>query len=270
MFTTKKRVLIAAHMGTHGSNVPGNTKTAFEIALWQGADIIELDVTKSADDELFVFHPTLEKIWLGMDIDIRTMNAVEIEKLYFVNADQRRTPHKISRLEAVLEFSRGRCIINIDKFFDNPKEIAAIVRQMGMQDQVIVKTPPEQHYFDTVAEVAPDIPYMPFVYEEDTCYEYLNTRKDIRYNGTEVVFKHDDSMLASDEYLETMHQMGKKVWINSIRFNNANPLAGSRFDDIALCDDPDKVWGWMAEKGYDMIQTDWVLPLFQYLRMRGY
>lgn len=73
---------------------------------------------------MFVFHPTLEKLWLGMDIDIRTMNAVEIEKLYFVNADQRRTSHKISRLEAVLEFLRGRCIINIDKFFDNPKEIA--------------------------------------------------------------------------------------------------------------------------------------------------
>lgn len=64
--------------------------------------------------------------------------------------------------------------------------------------------------------------------------------------------------------------MSIKVWINSIRFNDANPLAGSRYDDVALCDDPDKVWGWMAKKGYDIIQTDWTLPLFQDLRMRGY
>lgn len=42
--------------------------------------------------------------------------------------------------------------------------------------------------------------------------------------------------------------MSIKVWINSIRFNDANPLAGSRHDDVALCDDPDKVWGWMAKK----------------------
>lgn len=49
-----------------------------------------------------------------------------------------------------------------------------------------------------------------------------------------------------------------------------NTLAGSRFDDLALWDDPDKVWGWMAQKGYDIIQTDWTLALFQYLRPRGY
>ena len=156
------------------------------------------------------------------------------------------------------------------KFFDNPKLIADLVRKMNMQDQVIVKTPPEQHYFDCVAEVANDLPYMTIVREEDTCYQYLSERRDIRYTGAEVVFKHDDSMLASVEYIEAMHKLGKKVWINSIRFNDGNPLAGSRFDDLALCDDPDYVWGWMAEMGYDMIQTDWTLQLFQYLRMHGY
>ena len=87
--------------------------------------------------------------------------------------------------------------------------------------------------------------------EEDTCYEYLNARKDIRYAGVEVIYKHDDSMLTSDVYLETMHKIGKKVWINSIRFNDGNPLAGSRFDDLALYDDPDKIWaGWRKK---DMI-----------------
>lgn len=161
-------------------------------------------------------------------------------------------------------------MINIDKFFDAPQLIARLVHKMGMEDQVIVKTPPEQRYFDCVADVASDLPYMPFVYEEDTCYEYLTGRRDMRYMGAETVFVRDDSLLASDAYIEAMHKLGKKLWINSIRFNDANPLAGSRFDDVALCDDPDKVWGWMAEKGYDIIQTDWTLPLFQYLRLRGY
>ena len=270
MQVPRKRIMIAAHMGVHGSNIPGNTNAAFEIALRQGADIIELDVTKSADDVLFVFHPRFEKVRLGQDIDIRTMPAAEIEQLHFVNVDRRVTSHRVTRLDDALDFLRGRCIVNIDKFYDNPKEIANLVRKMNMQDQVIIKTPPEQKYFDCVAEVAGDLPYMPFVYEEDTCYEYLNARKDIRYAGVEVVYKHDDSMLTSDVYLETMHKIGKKVWINSIRFNDGNPLAGSRFDDLALYDDPDKIWGWMAEKGYDIIQTDWTLALFQYLRPRGY
>ena len=268
--TVKNKVLIAAHMGTHGGNIPGNTQAAFELALRQGADIIELDVTKSADDVLFVFHPQTESIRLGMDIDIRTLPAAEVEKLHFVNVDRKQTSHTVTRLEEMLNFLKGRCIINIDKFFDNPLEIGKLVRKLNMQDQVIIKTPPTQEFFDKVAEVAGDIPYMPFVYDEDTCYEYLNDRKDMRYSGAEVVYYEDSSMLASDAYIEKMHDIGKQVWVNSIRYSDARPLAGSRFDDVALCDDPDKVWGWMAEKGYDIIQTDWVLPLALYLRAKGY
>lgn len=158
---------------------------------------------------------------------------------------------------------KDRCIINIDKFYDNPREIADLVRKMGMEDRVIVKTPPKQQYFDCMAEVASDLPYMPFVYEEDICYKYLNKRKDIRYSGAEVVYKSDDSMLASDDaYIETMHKIGKKVWINSIRFNDANPLAGSRYDDVALCDDPDKVWGWMAKKAMTSFKPIGHYPYF--------
>ena len=29
--------------------------------------------------------------------------------------------------------------------------------------------------------------------------------------------------------------------------------------------DPDNGWGWIADKGFDIIQTDWSLPLRQYL-----
>ena len=183
MTASRKKVQIAAHMGVHGSNIPGNTLAAFEIALRQGADIIELDVTKSADDVLFVFHPGFEKVRLERDTDIRTLPAAEIEQLHFVNVDRRVTAHRITRLADALDFLRNRCVVNIDKFCDNPKEIAALVRSMGMQDQVIVKTPPEQQYFDCVAQVAHDLPYMPFVYELDTCFEALARRKDLRYIG---------------------------------------------------------------------------------------
>ena len=43
--------------GVCGGNIPGNTLEAFEAALAQGAGVIELDVSQSADGELFVFHP---------------------------------------------------------------------------------------------------------------------------------------------------------------------------------------------------------------------
>lgn len=266
----QKRILVAAHMGQWGGNIPGNTAASFDLALRQGADIVELDVTRSADGELFVFHPQTERRRLGLDIDIRTMPAREVEKLRFLNVYGSATEHRVTRLGDILALLRGRCIINIDKFFDNPAEIARLVRGMGMQDQVIVKTPATAEFFDRVAESAPDLPYMPFAYDEDTASRYLDTRRDLRFIGVEAVFYRDSSMLASDEYIEMMHGMGKKVWINSIRYSDRRPLAGSRCDDGAVTGDPDAVWGWMARKGYDMIQTDWVDLLCRYLRDKGY
>lgn len=55
------RPLLAAHRGVAGGNIPCNTLVAYEIALRQGADIVELDVARSADGVLFVFHPGMER-----------------------------------------------------------------------------------------------------------------------------------------------------------------------------------------------------------------
>ena len=265
----KKRIRISAHMGEFGGNIPGNTFASAEIALRHGADILELDVTKSADDQLFVFHPGMEKRMLGVDTDLRMLTAHEIEKLRFVNVFGTETSHALSRLEDMLMFLRGRCVVNIDKFEDNPAAIAAVVRRLGMQDQVLVKTKPTQRNFDMVAQVAYDLPYMPFVYEQDACYEQLSSRRDMRYCGCEAVFSTDDSPLAQEAYIHRMHELGKEVWVNAIRFSDHSPLAGSRSDDGALTGDPDAHWGWMADTGYDIIQTDWPLALDLYLSRRS-
>ena len=74
-------ILAAAHRGVSGANVPCNTKLAFNIAVAQGADIVELDVSKSRDGKLFVFHPGMEKAHLNIDCSLSEMTASEIEKM---------------------------------------------------------------------------------------------------------------------------------------------------------------------------------------------
>ncbi len=263
-------MLVAAHMGVIGGNIPGNTLASAEIALRQGADILEIDATVSADGELFTFHPGTEKIKLGIDCDLRLMAAKDIEKLPLLNLHGTPTGHHIPRLEEMLQFLRGRCIINIDKFQDSPESIARLVRRLGMQDQVIVKTNAIPALFDAVTQFAYDLPYMPFVYETDDCFAPLSARKDIRYIGAEVIFATEASHLASDEYIDTMHKLGKKIWVNAIVFDEKRQLAAGHSDDLSICDSPAKGWGWLAHKGYDMIQTDWPLACSQYLRQMGH
>ena len=81
----EKKVLVVAHRGCAGGNIPCNTLAAYEIALRQGADIVELDVSQSADGALFTFHHRMEPVHLRSERYIADMTAKEVEQLRFVN-----------------------------------------------------------------------------------------------------------------------------------------------------------------------------------------
>ena len=264
----KKGPLIAAHRGVGGGNIPCNTLAAFEAALRQGADIIELDVALSADGGHYVFHPGMEPAHLRSTRYISDMSAAEVGALRFVNQDGTPTAHRVSTLDEALDFLKGRCLINVDKFWTDVKGIAAIIRAHGMSDQVIVKTTPDRSLFSQIAEHASDLPYMPVIRGEDPWAEELLANPAIRYIGSEILFEHDTEYFASDEYIALAHSRGLKLWVNSILYDYRVELAGGHSDDASLTGDPDNGWGWLLDKGFDIIQTDWPLMLRQYMENR--
>ena len=146
-------ILAAAHRGVSGANVPCNTKLAFNIAVAQGADIVELDVSKSRDGKLFVFHPGMEKAHLNIDCSLSEMTASEIEKLRFVNQDNVPTSYGIEYLEDMLGFLKDKAYVNIDKYWFYTEEITDAVRRAGVEKQVIVKTPANIEYIDNVEKI---------------------------------------------------------------------------------------------------------------------
>ncbi|MGI6248208.1 MAG: glycerophosphodiester phosphodiesterase family protein [Acutalibacteraceae bacterium] len=264
----EEKLLIAAHRGTAGGNIPCNSSAAFEAALVQGADILEIDITKSLDDELFVFHPGMEPFHLGSEINITKMTADEVRGLRYVNGDGVETTCGISTLDEVLETFGRRVFINLDKFFDNPKEITDCVRRHNLQDRVVVKFYPVEECFDLLEQMAPDIPCMPFLWNEDDYTDELLER-DIRLIGSEVHFSDDDSEIASREYVKKMHGKDLIVWANAIVFNYKTVENAGHSDDISVTGNPDNGWGWLAGRGFDIIQTDWVLPMRTYLNEKG-
>lgn len=259
-----KLPLIAAHMGCFTGNVPANSQLAYEAALMAGADIVEIDVTKSMDGELFVFHPGLEHRWLLSDRRITSMTAAEVDQLRFTNVGGGLTEHRVARLDDVMEQLKGRCLINVDKFFDHPAEIGALIRRHSMQDQVIVKTKAGEEWFRIVEEVAADLPYMAITSSSDDFSETL-LKRNLRYIGTEALFTTDDEPVAQKSYIERMHDLGLKVWYNAILYNYKVLLAARHSDDVAVSGDPDSSWGWLIRQGVDMIQTDWTPMLRHYM-----
>ncbi len=264
----KNGLLIAAHRGVAGGNIPCNSMASYETALVQGADILEIDITKSRDGELFVFHPGLEAAHLRSDKRIPELTVPEVRQLRYCNGDGTATTQGVSTLDEIFEAFGQRCFINLDKFWDNIADITACVRLHKLQDRVIAKSFPADECIDVLEQAAPDIPYLPFVWNEDDCTQDL-LKRNIRLIGIEAHFGDDDSEVASAEFLHKMHRQNLIVWANAIVFNYKTVESAGHTDDISVTGNPDAGWGWLAKRGFDILQTDWVLPMKSYLEKNG-
>ncbi len=264
----KENIIVVAHRGAAGGNIPCNTLAAYEIALKQGADMIEVDVSISADGKLFLFHPLMELSHLGKPVLLRAMPFSLIKRLHYVNYDGVPTQFGIASFDDFLEQFKGRCYINIDKFWSNPEKIYAEIKRHGMVEQMLVKSSPSKKVFDFMESLAPELPFMPIVKERCSCHEEL-MKRNINYVGIETCFKTDDAPVAQDSFIEKIHADGKLLWANSIIYNYRSQLAGGHSDDTALTVSEDLGWGHLADKGYDFIQTDWPGMLVDYLKRSG-
>lgn len=264
----ERGVLLVAHRGVWGGNVPPNTLAAYDTALVHGADMLEIDVDMTADGRLVIFHPGMERAMLGWHGRIGDEPWSFVRKLRYMNIDECPTQFGLCTLDEVLARYKGRCYLNVDKFWDHPAEIAAAIRRRGMADQCLVKTGANPRVLDILEEHAADMPFLAVVRTQE---ELAAVRKrKLRHVGAEVLFASEDHPFASDAFIRREHKAGNLLWANAIIYNVREQLVAGRSDDMATAgNDPEGSWGWLADKGYDFIQTDWMLACSQFLERTG-
>ena len=264
----EKGVLVAAHRGTSGGNIPPNTIAAFDLALKEGADILEMDLFKSLDGEIFVFHTGTEPCYLDRHIRIESKTSEEIRNLRLCNCDLEETFLGVNSFDEILEHYKGKCIMNLDRCIHITEDVMRAVRRHNMVDQILLKSDTSDKSLKLVEIFAPDVAYMPiFFMEEDTASEKIENMN-INYVGAELVFDREDAAIVQDSYLDMMHKKNRLLWANSLVYSSRVPLTAGHSDDISLTDDPEKGWGWLVDKGFDIIQTDWTYHLVHYLKDR--
>ena len=264
----QRGVLVVAHRGVAGGNIPCNSLPAFEAALRQGADILETDLALSGDGQLLIFHPKKEKAHLNKDIHLNEMTMEQIRELRFVNIDNDPTAYGILTLDEFLERFKNRCLINLDHGWDDDMGIMIdAVRRHAMEEQVLIKAPAKLKYAQIMEELAPDMMFMPIYKEEDTMTELLE-QMNVNYVGAELVFAREDSVFASEAYIRSHQDKGRLLWVNPILYYYKSQLTGGHNDDIAVTSDPEFGWGWLVDKGFDILQTDWPMPLRHFLDNR--
>lgn len=266
--SAKEHILVVSHRGACGGNIPCNTLPAYEAALMQGSDMLETDVTACGDGTLFIFHPTMESHFLHSEKRLHELSADEVKALRYVNQDGNFTQFGLMTLDEFFETYKNRCYINVDKFWDNPAAISEAIKRHGMQEQVVVKSTLSEKVLSVLEEFAPDLAFMPIVTDSFPEHEQL-MKRNINYVGAEVLFADDSAEVASEAFIDKMHRDGKLVWVNSIIYRYKKQLSGGHSDDSSITVSPEYGWGWLADRGFDLIQTDWTMMMVDFLKRTG-
>jgi glycerophosphoryl diester phosphodiesterase len=143
MLESLSRPVIFAHRGA-SAHAPENTLAAFELALAESADAIELDVKLSADGHVVVIHDGTIDRTTGAHgrvkdlslADLRTLDSGSFFSEKFKN-------EKIPTLEEVFESVGKRTFINVELTnYNTPRDhlvesVCTLVKKFALQDSVM-------------------------------------------------------------------------------------------------------------------------------------
>lgn len=131
--------LVIAHRGA-SAYAPENTMPAFELAVQLKADMLELDVQRSADGVLVCYHDFTTGRWDGQQRRATDCTLAELQQLDIGGA-------RIATLAEVCAFARETGVqLNVEiKGLGLGEDIAAMLREERIEEQVLISS------FSTIA-----------------------------------------------------------------------------------------------------------------------
>ena len=267
-------VFVAMHRGDW-RNFPENSKGAILSSIALGADIVELDVQMTKDGRFILNHDnTLNRTTTGKG-KVSNLTLEEIKKFKMRDSRGKPTDYDILTLEEALELTRGKIIMNIDKFTEHPREILDAVAAVGALKEVLVKSthsPDDARkffgpYWNDVE--SGELLYMPVIQfcwnkHEKAAHDLpLWLSKEPRKASLYEICV--DAPTHAAVFGKALNAKGEpRLWVNTMW----DELDAGHGDKRALLD-PEANWGWILEQGATMLQTDYAAELIVYLMRKG-
>lgn len=143
--------LVIAHRGA-SAYAPENTMAAFELAVRQRADMVELDVQRTSDGVLAVFHDDTTERWDGLK---RLFSASPWAEMAQLSIGGERVP----TLAELFRYAREQNLrMNVElKQLGIGADVARLIREERVDDLVLISSFAEEALSEA-AEACPHIP----------------------------------------------------------------------------------------------------------------
>lgn len=198
-------IQITAHRGS-SKEAPENTMPAFELAILQMADYIELDVQKARDGTILVLHDKNFKRTTGINIspwNIDYKAVLSLDAGSYMGKEFIGT--KVPTLEEVIQLCQGNTMLNIELknngHDDNlVEDVVSLIEKYHFENQCVL-TSTSLIYLKQVKEQNPNL---------ETGY-ILSTAYGSFYNNDAVDFFSVSSGLLNERIVEFIHESGHEV-----------------------------------------------------------
>ncbi len=230
-FDAADDVIVIAHRGASAA-APENTLAAFEEAIAQSTDWIELDVQENADGVVIVAHDSDFMKVAGVGVKVwnattEQLRQIDIGSRFAPEFSAERTP----TLRQALELARGRAGVVIElKYYGHRQRlesrVAEVVEATGMQSDVMIMSL-EREGLARFATLRPD-----------WSRGLLNTASVGNLTRLDVDFLALNATAATRSMIRRAHGRGKKVFVWTVNDPLRMSVMISRGVDGLITDEP--------------------------------
>lgn len=253
-------IKVVAHRGMW-REFPENSIEGIQKCIEMGVDMVELDVAMTKDSILILMHDnTLERTTTGTG-KVSEHTYDEIKALNLKDFKGGVTDFKVPTLAKSMLLAKDKIEVFIDKGYPYLKEANTILIKTNTQDQacflVFVGASTLKANYSSISD---QIDYMPLVTQSDSTGAFINSFKD--FGTTYFLFSFDTTEKKLMDRIEDLPTGAMAMATTQEAY-----YCGGYSDTLSL-NNPDEGWGYLVDKGFTAICTDYPKELLRYLRQR--
>ncbi|MEA3497311.1 MAG: glycerophosphodiester phosphodiesterase family protein, partial [Bacteroidota bacterium] len=209
------------HKGAAGY-APENTLTSFQMAITISCDRAELDVKRTKDGKIVVFHDDeVSRLTNGVGF-VSEMTLSDLKKLDYEKGE------KIPTLQEVIDLCKNKINLQIELKADGtPGPVNELIKKNDIQNQIVI-TSFRDYLLKEIKQLNPDLKVGLLFKTEEVMSEIWNLMESVPLD-----FFAPYSGLVTKEFVDKAHSLGKTVYAYQVNEKElGDRLAEMGVDDI--------------------------------------